>query len=84
MISNDTIEQRIKEEYDSCYDASTDEESAKPTGDSAEICGTDKSDDVDCANCMDNDEDSVDFVVQFDERYEDPDGKIAFCCQNCR
>jgi hypothetical protein len=31
-----------------------------------------------------DDEDSVDYVLRFDERYLDDGGTIAFCCQNCQ
>lgn len=39
---------------------------------------------ADCFSDEKSDEDSVDLVLQFDERYLDADASIAFCCQNCK
>jgi hypothetical protein len=91
---------QIKEECDSCYGNSTDEEVEKfafatdgfkeverfafTTDGSKE---DDHSDDArdgskedDCK--AEDDKDSVDPVLEFE--YDEPQGKIAFCCQNCR
>jgi hypothetical protein len=77
--------QQMHQENDSCYDNPTDDEAEKPVEnqdflpiDSADVSPT-------VTENLSDDEDSPDYVVQlFDERYRDPDGKIAFCCQNCK
>jgi len=83
----------IRQGYDSNSNASTDLEARQTNTVSLEEekngamfttnCGFDCNDAAEC-DCFEQDEDSVDFVLQFDERYEDLNGKIAFCCQNCQ
>lgn len=76
----------IKEECDSCYDNSTDEEVEKfafATDGFKEVenfaFATGEDDDLALHS---DDEDSKDDVLK--KVYDEPQGKIAFCCQNCR
>eukprot|EP00956_Cyclotella_meneghiniana_P030633 scaffold77813_cov36-Cyclotella_meneghiniana.AAC.1 len=110
---NDTVNQAYEvsnDGYDSCFDASTDEEgifdppsmayAAATTNDDgkeeekegvgvndaswAASAGIEEDEDraiVDTNEYKSDDEDSVDLVVR--EDYDDEDGHIAFCCQNC-
>jgi hypothetical protein len=76
--------QPIHQEHDSCYDIPTDDEAEKLL-ENQDFHATDSADvSPAVTESLSDDEDSVDFVVQFDDRYMDPEGKIAFCCQNCK
>jgi hypothetical protein len=87
MSSSDINESspQIKQENDSCYDNPTDDEAEKPV-ENQDFHPTDSADVSPAVteSLSDDDEDSVDYVVHFDDRYRDPEGKIAFCCQNCK
>jgi hypothetical protein len=90
-------EPNIKEEYDSCYDASTDDE--EPNSNIAAVLKSEEDqmqddpclqEEANCCSAFNNSEgdckesdgeDSIDLVL-FDH-YNAPEAYVAFCCQNC-